>query len=492
MMHSKNYAEVRIAPIIDGVPSNSDSDEVLDVVNPSSGQLLRTISVGSDADIDRAVSAARRAFDEERWMSVKPSTRKKILNRFAENIAQHAQTLDELDAVEMGKPINLCFAGASSAAEVVRFYAEAVDKVMGDVYCSDSSSFVAQMRVPRGVVGAIVPWNFPTFNAVLKVSPSLAAGNCIVLKPSELSSASAIVLAHLALDAGLPPGVFNVVPGLGGTVGKALGLHQDVDMLAFTGSTLVGRKMLQYSAQSNMKVVAVECGGKSPQIVFPDGVDLDAASTGIARLLLTNQGQICSVGSRLLVHRSIQADMVDKISAQFRKIVAGDALNPSTTFGPLASAAQLTGVINYIRSGETDGAQLVFGGKRMLTESGGYFVEPTIFNDVPLNARIAQEEIFGPVLAVIPFNDETDAVRIANSTIFGLIAYVWTADLSRGMRMAKAMRSSVVINSCAPTGEGAGYAFSAEPNRQSGIGTESGLAGMESYMRRHLVWFNHA
>jgi acyl-CoA reductase-like NAD-dependent aldehyde dehydrogenase len=348
-----------------------------------------------------------------------------------------------------------------------------------------------QRRVPRGVVAAVVPWNFPSFNAVLKVAPALAAGNCVVLKPSELSSRSALRIAQLAVKAGLPPGVLNVVPGIGETVGRALGLHRDVDMIAFTGSTEIGKRMLQYAGQSNMKVVMAECGGKSPQIVFDDGVDLDAAAEAIARNLLVNQGQICSVGSRLLVQRSIEKTMIDKILGRLDNLIMGDACDSRTTFGPLASAGQCARVMSYIETAAADGGELVAGGRRVLRETGGYFVEPTVFRAPPA-ARISQEEIFGPVLSVVAFDQVSDAVRIANQTIYGLVAYAWTSELSTGMQLVRGLRSAVFVNSVAPIGEGAGHCFSSEPAVQSGVGTEGGIAGMESYLRRQLVWFNHA
>lgn len=481
-----------VAPFIDGKITKSDSAGTVDVINPSNGKRLLSIPTGCDDDVDKAVTSARRAFDDGRWSDAAPSFRKQTLYRFAEAIAAEATVLDALDAEEMGKPIATAFGNASSAAELMRFCAEAIDKVTGNVYSSDRHSFVAQRRVPRGVVAAIVPWNFPTSNAVLKLAPALAAGNCVVLKPSELSSRSACRLAHLAQQAGLPEGVFNVVPGLGETVGRALGLHNGVDMVAFTGSTEVGKLMLQYAGQSNMKVVQAECGGKSPQIVFSDGVDLDAASESIAGFLLTNQGQICSVGSRVLVHRSIERVLVEKITAHMRQIVMGDPLDPKTTFGPLVSAKQCERVIRYIEDAQADGSELVTGGNRVLARTGGYFVEPTVFRNVSATAKIAQEEVFGPVLSVIPFDDEEDAIRVANSTVYGLAAFVWTANLSTGMRVAKAMRSMVLVNAVAPVGEGAGHAASWEPAGQSGIGAEGGIAGMESYLRRQLVWFSHA
>lgn len=321
--------------------------------------------------------------------------------------------------------------------------------------------------------------------------PALAAGNCVVLKPSELSSRSAIRLAQLALEAGLPPGVLNVVPGLGSAVGAPLALHQDVDMVTFTGSTAVGKQILAYAGQSNLKNVMVECGGKSPQIVFDDGVDLRAAAQSIAGFLLTNQGQICSVGSRLLVQRSIQNALVEMVVTQMKKIEMGEASNSKTTFGPLASAKQRARVMRYIELAGEEGATLITGGRQALEESGGYFVEPTLFQNVSPDTRIAREEIFGPVLSVIPFDDEGQAIRIANSTMYGLSAYVWTASLSTGMKLAKGIRSSVMVNAVAPSGEGAGFASAHEPTGQSGFGAEGGLAGMESYLRRQLVCFNH-
>lgn len=484
--------DLEVAPFIDGASSHSANEEMIKVFNPSNGQQLLSIPAGCETDVDRAVTSARRAFDRGDWSDASPSFRARTLHRFADLIAKNAPLLDALDAGEMGKPVSLATFNASSAGDLMRFFAEAVDKVLGDVYSSDKNSFVAHRRVPRGVVAAVVPWNFPTFVAVLKLAPALASGNCVVLKPSELASRSAMRLAELASQAGLPSGVLNVVPGVGETVGRALGMHKDVDMVTFTGSTAVGKLMMQYAAQSNMKVVMTECGGKSPQIVFADGVDLDEASESIAGALVTNQGQICSVGSRLLVQRSVANEVVKKIEALTRRIVIGDALEPGTTFGPLASSQQRARVMRYIEDAQADGAELVAGGRGALFETGGYFVEPTIFSNVGPSSRIAQEEIFGPVLSVIPFEDESDAIRIANSTIYGLAAYVWSASLSTGMRMAKGIRSSVVINAAAPRGEGPGHGFSSEPARQSGIGVEGGLAGMESYLRRQLVWFNHA
>jgi len=488
---SKSSPPQIVAPFIDGVLSQSDSDATVDVVNPSTGQQLFSIPAGSDRDADRAVASARRAFESGHWSEAPPSFRKRVLNRFADLMEKQGPVLDALDAEEMGKPVAEPLFNGEKAAARVRFYAESVDKLTGDVYASDRQSFVVQRWAPRGVIAAIVPWNFPTGNAAIKLGPALAAGNSVVLKPSEMASRSAMRLASLALEAGLPPGVLNVTPGLGEIVGRALGLHPQVDMVTFTGSSQVGKLMLQYSGQSNMKVVLVECGGKSPQIVFDDGVDPEHAGDSIARFLITNQGQICSVGSRLLVQRSIEPSMLDTITRRVKQIVMGDALDPKTTFGPIVSAKQCERVMGYIEAGSAEGGELAAGGRRVMEQTGGYFIEPTIFRNVGANARIAQEEIFGPVLSIIPFEDESEAIRIANGTMFGLQAYVWTSSLSRAMRMAKAIRSPVTINADAQAGEGAGHAASWEPAGQSGLGVEGGLAGMTSYLRRQVVWMNH-
>lgn len=491
MMSTDPGGDVEVAPFVDGALSRSTSDVSFDVTDPSTGRRRLSIPAGSGADADRAVSAARVAFDDGRWSDMPPSAKKATLLKFADLIASNMSQLDALDAGEMGKPIREAYCNAAGAAGLVRFYAEAIDKVAGEVFSSDKTSFVTQRRTPRGVVAAIVPWNFPTFNFVLKAAPALAAGNCVVLKPSEFASRSALRLARLAMEAGVPPGVLNVVPGVGETVGRALGLHPAVDMLTFTGSTAVGKRMLEYSAQSNMKVVMAECGGKSPHVVFDDGVDLDAASGAIAQHLLVNQGQLCSVGSRLLVQRSIHDTMIEKIAARLGGVAIGNALDPGTTFGPLVSERQRSRVMQYIDGAKGDGARLVAGGRRTLESSGGYFVEPTLFSNVPPRAKIAQEEIFGPVLAVTAFDDEQEAIRLANGTVYGLVAFVWTANLATGMRVGKAIRSSVLVNASAPAGEGAGHALSSEPLGQSGIGTESGMAGLESYLRRQVLWFNH-
>jgi acyl-CoA reductase-like NAD-dependent aldehyde dehydrogenase len=449
------------------------------------------IPAGCADDANRAVASARSALDQGVWSRAAPSVRKTVLHRFADLIGKHATELDRLDAEEMGKPVSMPFANAASAANYVRFYAEALDKITGDVLTSDRTSFSVLRRVPRGVVAAIIPWNFPTYNTAMKAGPALAAGNCLVLKPSELASRSVIWIAHLALEAGLPAGVFNVVPGTGERVGKALALHKDVDMIAFTGSSEVGRLMLQYAGQSNMKVVMAECGGKSPHIVCADGIDVAGMVESIASFILMNQGQLCTAGSRLLVQREVESQLLDRLRVQVAKIVPGDALDPKTTFGPLATEQRLSTVMKYIEVGLDEGAELVTGGTRLLEDSGGYYVAPTVLRNVQPASKIAQEEIFGPVLTVTTFENTEEAIRLANATPYGLAAYAWTRDLARSMKLSDGIRSAILVNACAPAGEGPGHAASNEPCGQSGTGVEGGMAGLGSYLRRQLVWFNY-
>ena len=480
---------ITVMPFIEGELTDSSANDIFEVINPANGKSLLSIPAGSEEDVNRAVTSARAAFEDGRWHQTPPSSRKKILHRFADLIEKEASTLDILDAEEMGKPISVGFSNAFAAAGKMRFNAEAVDKVSGNVFNSDHNSFVTQRRMPVGVVAAITPWNFPTACAVGKIAPVLAAGNCLVLKPSELSSRSAIRLAQLALEAGIPPGVFNVAPGTGDIVGKALALHQQIDLITFTGSTTVGRSIMQHAGQSNLKRVMLECGGKSPHIVFDDGVDLDAVADGIASYILTNQGQICIAGTRLLVQESIEEALLEKVAYRFQQVAIGDPLDPDTTFGPMVTQQQLHKVMEYIDIGRASGAKLITGGKRILEESGGYFIEPTLFKGVQADARLAQEEIFGPVLSTITFTDEVDAIRMANSTCYALMAYVWTTNLGTGMRVADRLHSNAAILSGKSSAQGAGHASSSEPAGQSGFGVEGGMAGVESYLRRKTNYF---
>lgn len=481
-----------VSPFVEGKFVKSASAEVLETRDPASGRRLPDIPAGCPDDVRRAVHSSRASFADGRWCNMAPSGKKRALLRWADLIEADAPRLDALDALEMGKPISVPVFNAKAAAGFVRFNAEALDKCLGDVLTSDRSSTVIQTRVPRGVVAAIVPWNFPTYNSVLKVAPALAAGNSVVLKPSELASQSALMLARLALEAGIPPGVFNLTPGAGEIVGKTLAAHMNVNMVTFTGSSAVGRLIVQYAGQSNMKVVGAECGGKSPHIVFDDGVDVDRIADSIARTICLNQGQVCSVGSRLLVQESLEERLVQKIIRRLGGIRVGDPQLKDTTYGPLVSEAQLKKVMAHIEGGAAAGADMVYGGSRLLQKTGGYFVEPTVFVNVPEDSSLAQEEIFGPVLSVLRFRDFEDAVRLAADSAYGLAAYVWTSQLGLAFRLTNALQTAMtMISTVAVTGEGPGYGFSGEPYGLSGVGVEGGLAGLETYMRRQTTWFNH-
>ena len=462
------------------------TEQTQPVFNPATRSVFAQVPDASREHLDQAVDAAQAALKV--WSATPADDRQKALEAYADLIESHAEELLSLLTAEQGKP------RAGSEWEVFGsvawLRAVASLRLPEEVVEETEDRRVVTRFTPVGVVGAIVPWNFPTYCVVLKAAPALAAGNSVIVKPSELASRSAIIPAKLALKAGVPAGVLNVVPGLGEIVGKALGLHPDVNMITFTGSTSVGKMMLNYASQSNLKYVMTECGGKSPQIIFDDGVDLDVAASAVAELLLVNQGQLCCTGSRVLVQKSISQIFAKKVSDCLQKIVMGDSLDKATTFGPIVSEKQFNRVLSYIEKGLDDGCELVTGGDKV-SGSEGFFIQPTLFTNVNYNSRIAQEEIFGPILALIEFSDLDEAIEIANSTQYGLAAYAWTSSLSTGMRLMKEIKSGIFINSEATQGEGASYAMSIEPYGESGFGPEGGLAGLENYFHRRLAWFNH-
>jgi acyl-CoA reductase-like NAD-dependent aldehyde dehydrogenase len=476
-------------PFINGMYVDPATDNRIDVINPTTGKLLYEVSAGSQEDVNRAVAAARQAWPL--WSAMPPLSRKAILYAFAEKIAENAKTLNLLDALEMGKPVSSPQFDALTASAELRFAAECIDKLFGEVVTSDPKSHVLKVRRSRGVIGAIVPWNFPTFNAVLKIAPALAAGNTVVLKPSEYASLSALKLAEIALEAGLPEGVLNIVPGEGHEAGRMLACHPGVDMVTFTGSTAVGQAIVGYSGQSGLKPVVLECGGKSPNIVFSDFGDLDAVSEAISLSAFSNSGQVCSAGTRLLVQRDIHDELLDKIVAHAKKMQPEDPLDPNARFGPLVSRKQMDRVLGYIQLGTEQGACLCTGGTQPETLADGNFVSPAVFSNVAPELKIAQEEVFGPVLSVIPFEDESDAVRIANSTVYGLTAMVWTSSLAVGHRLAEEIEAGgIFVNATVPTGDGPGLSFSVEPWKMSGFGVEFGTTGVETYTRLKTVMFN--
>ncbi|HWX09978.1 MAG TPA: aldehyde dehydrogenase, partial [Gaiellaceae bacterium] len=412
---------IRSQAFVDGAYVDAASGETFDCVNPSTGRVIASVAACDAEDVDRAVRGARAAFESGVWSRLAPKQRKRVLLRFSESIREHRDELALLETLDMGKPIrDSRGVDVPLAAECIAYYGEAIDKVYDEVAPTGPNDVVMLVREPLGVIGAVVPWNFPLLMASWKVGPALATGNSVVLKPAEQSPLTALRLAELASEAGVPDGVLQVVPGFGETAGQALGRHMDVDLVAFTGSTEVGKFFLRYSGESNMKRLALECGGKSPHIVMQDCADLDAAAEAAAWGVFYNQGEVCNAGSRLLVHESLKDEFLERVVRVAETIRPGDPLDPETRMGAIVDKTQLDRVLGYIETGREEGADLHHGGHRVLEESGGYFVEPTIFDAVSNTMRIAQEEIFGPVLSMIPFADEAEAVRVANDTVYGL------------------------------------------------------------------------
>ncbi|MGN6539040.1 MAG: aldehyde dehydrogenase family protein, partial [Mesorhizobium sp.] len=399
----------------------------LDVVSPIDGRAIGSIADACAEDVGRAVAAARAAFEKGGWSRAAPAQRKKVLLNLAELIEKNALELAVLGVRDNGTEIGMAYkAEPLSAAGTFRYYAEAIDKVYGEIAPTAPDVLGLVHREPLGVVAAIVPWNFPMMIGAWKVAPALAAGNSVVLKPAEAASLTLLRLGELAAEAGVPEGVFNIVTGRGGVTGEALGLHMDVDALAFTGSGPVGRRLLEYSARSNLKRVHLELGGKSPNIVFADAPDLDKAAKVSAFGIFRNSGQVCVAGSRLLVQASVYDAFMDKLVAVTKKMKVGDPLDLGTDAGAVTSADQLAKNLGHVADAEREGARLVTGGRRVLEETGGFYMEPTIFDEVGPSMRLAREEVFGPVLAVSRFEDEAEAARLANATVYGLAAAVWT------------------------------------------------------------------
>ena len=471
-----------IKPFIDGAYRNSTSTNTFDNINPATDDVLCQIAEGSAEDIDQAVQVARQRFDEGCWSGLTPSARKIILVRFADLIVEYKNSIALLDTLEIGKPISAALTDVSSfAAGIMRETAELTDKLYGSTAPMSASSLSFNVYEPRGVIGAIVPWNFPVVNAVIKIAPALAVGNSVVLKPSEISSGSALKLAEIAIEAGIPAGVFNVVPGLGHTVGAALASHTDVDLLTFTGSTNTGRLLMILAGNSNGKPLLLECGGKSPHVVFDDVANLDRIAESAVQKMYWNQGQVCSALTRLVVHETVKDELLAKIITLTKNLKPGDPLEETTTFGSLASAAQRDRVKHYIELGIEEGANLVLGGLDSVQEGPGCFVAPTIFNNVKTEMRIAQVEIFGPVLCVQSFATEAEALVMANGTEYGLAATVWTKDFGRGKRMAKGIQAGNVSIRTSGVEEPPLPLMDREPQKSSGFGSESGLRGLQSY-----------
>ena len=471
---------------INGTYVAAKSGKTFDKISSADGSVAGQVADCDAVDIDLAVGAAKTAFEDGRWRD-KPATEKKtILLRFAELIKAHTDEIAVRETLDVGKVIgNSLSVDVPYCYNCLQYYAELADKMYDEIAPMSPKDLVQVRKEPLGVIGAIVPWNYPLIIAAWKLGPALVAGNSVVLKPAEQSPFASLYLGALAREAGIPDGVLNIVPGFGEKTGKPLALHMDVDMVTFTGSTEVGRLMMRYASESNIKRVTLELGGKSAQIVMPDA-DLDAAAEAIAWSIYYNQGQTCHAGSRVLAHRSIRKALIEKIvKVTAARIPQGHSFDPAAQMGAMVEQKQMERVLDYIEVGKKEGASLALGGKQIMKDTGGFYVEPTIFDDVKPDMRIAQEEIFGPVLAVIPFDTEEEAVRIANGTVFGLGGSVWTSDMNIAHRVSNAVRAGTVWVNCydksSPVTPFGGF-------KQSGFGRDRSPHAVDKYMDYKTIW----
>ena len=472
--------------LIDGERVAARDGQTFDCISPVDGRLLTQVARCGQADIDAAVAAARAAFEDRRWAGKAPAQRKRVMIKFAELIQANGDLLALTESLDMGKPVKYSKGvDVNSAANCVRWYGEAVDKVYDEIAPTPDTALALITREPVGVVGVIVPWNYPMIMAAWKIAPALAAGNSVVLKPSEKSPLTALKLAELALEAGVPAGVFNVVTGYGPEAGSPLALHMDVDCIAFTGSTRVGKQIHVMAGQSNLKRAWTELGGKSPNIVFADCPDLDKAVEASVGSIFFNQGESCNAPSRLFVEASIKDAFLEKALKLVPQYQPANPLDQNTVMGAIVDQVQLDNVMRYIGLGQSEGAKLLAGGERVAPVAGGCYVQPTIFDGVTDTMTIAREEIFGPVLSVLSFTDAADVVKQANNNIYGLQAAVWTRDINKAHGVARALRAGTVhVNQydeddiTVPFG---GF-------KQSGVGRDKSLHAFDKYTECKTTW----
>lgn len=471
---------------IGGVRMPAAGGQTFECFSPIDNRKLADVASCQEIDVNLAVACARTAFNDRRWAGLSPRERKQAMIRFADLLITNREELALLETLDMGKPISASLSvDVNSAANSLRWFGEAIDKVYDEIAPTADNTLAMITREPIGVVGAIVPWNYPILMACWKIAPALASGNSVVLKPSEKSPLTALRLGDLALEAGIPAGVLNIIPGFGEQAGTPLAMHMDVDCIAFTGSTGVGKKIQIMAGQSNLKRAWCELGGKSPNIVFADCKDLDKAAAASIGSIFYNQGESCNAPSRLLVERAIKDAFVKKLLAHLPDYQPGDPLDEKTTMGAIVDCGQMENVLKYIASGKAQGAKLLAGGAQVRTETGGFYISPTVFDAVTNDMTIAAEEIFGPVLSIIAFDSEEEAIKIANDTPYGLAAAIWTQDISRAHLVAQRLRAGTVhVNSydeddiTVPFG---GY-------KQSGNGRDKSLHALEKYTELKTTW----
>ena len=483
-----SYRDKKISPqklFIDGAWIDGSGDD-FEIVSPINGKKFTSIKRATVSDMEMAIKAARMSFDNGSWSNMAPTQRKKILHKLADFIERDALELTVLGVRDNGTEINMAInAEAGSAAGTFRYYAECIDKVYGEIAPTANNVLGLIHKEPVGVVGAIVPWNFPLMIGAWKVAPALAAGNSIVLKPAETASLSLLKLAELAAEAGIPNGVLNVVTGQGSVVGKAMGLSMEVDVLAFTGSGPTGRRLLEYSSQSNMKRCYLELGGKSPNIIFSDAPSLEQAAKVSAMAIFRNSGQVCVAASRLIIEDSIHDDFIKSVIENAEELQVGNPLDLTSDIGAINSETQLSSNLQFVDIAKTEGSQIAIGGNQILKNTGGYYMEPTVITNVKPNSTLFKEEVFGPVLAVSRFKTEEEAVTLANGTEFGLSAGIWTSNLAKAHKMVSKVKAGVVnVN----TYGGADVTVPLSGVKQSGNGSDKSLHALDKYINLKTAW----